>query len=244
MAIVRAIITDALIEIGAVAAASSIDPYLGQLGLLRLQNQIDGWAAERLTLSLLKRTPFVMPSGTSSITIGPGGAVNIQRPMFITQINYVIPGSSPAVEVAMGEMDEDSYAAMSIKDLQSALPQQYFYQTNLDDVLGSLFVWPKVTQNVTIVLYNPQAVGVPATLDDDLTGPPGYAEAFMYQLALRLCTPLGRNPPPLLPQLATEAIARMKRPNVDPGLLGIDTALAARGGGYNILSDGMTTGNR
>ena len=37
--------------------------------------------------------------------------------------------------------------------------------------------------------------GVPATLDSILLGPPGYQDAFMYQLALRLCTPFAKTPP-------------------------------------------------
>ena len=48
-------------------------------------------------------------------------------------LNYLIPGSSPAVEVPIGQMDEDAYAALSIKALPSALPIQSFYQTNLTD---------------------------------------------------------------------------------------------------------------
>lgn len=235
---VRSIITDALIENGALSDGEVLSASLAQLGLRRFQQQIDAWAADQLTLSVLLRTSFTLPSNTNTVTVGPSGTVNIARPVWITALNYVIPGTSPAVEVALGSMDDDSYSNESIKELQSGLPTLYFYQTNITDQLGSLFIWPKPTQNITLVLYTPQAVGVPATLDDLLQGPVGYAEGFMYQLALRLCTPLGRQPPALLPKMATDAYARLRRVNVDPGLLGVDTALMpSTRGGYNILSD-------
>lgn len=238
MASCRSIITDALTEIGAYAQGEDVSPADGALGLTRLQNQIDSWQADRLTLSIQAAVPISWPPSTSTQTIGPGGNVNVQRPVFINGMNYVIPGSSPPVESYMAQLDPDQYAQLTIKALQSALPQQFFYQTSVDSVLGTLFIWPQPTQSITLMMYTPQAVGVPATLDSILLGPPGYQEAFMYQLALRLCTPFGKAVPPLLPKMAQDAMATMKRPNVDPGLLGVDAALIPGvAGGYNILTD-------
>jgi hypothetical protein len=163
------------------------------------------------------------------------------RPMRINTLNYVIPATSPAVEVPIGLMDEDAYANLSIKSLSSAYPIQAFYQVDMADANGTLFFWPTVSQDVTIALYTPQAVGVPTSLDTDLIGAPGYLQAMHYQLALQLCTPFGVQVPPALPTLATQAYAAMKRPNERPGLLGTDPALIpAVGGGYNVLSDQMT----
>jgi hypothetical protein len=240
MATVRAIGTQALIELGVISPGVAMPAGLSDTVLNRAQGMIDAWAANRLTLSLQLRTVFTMPSGDSSIQVGTGQAVNIVRPMWINTINYLIPGSSPAVEVPIGQMDEDAYAALSIKALQSALPLQSFYQTNLSDAFGTLFLWPQVTQDVEIALYTPQAIGVPATLDTDLIGPPGYRDAFMYGLAERLVTPLAVETAdvPMLARLAARAWDSMTRPNITPGVLGIDAALVPHSGaGYNILSD-------
>jgi hypothetical protein len=47
--------------------------------------------------------------------------------------------------------------------------------------------------------------------------------------------------PPLLPGLAAEAYAKIKRANMQPGLLGVDAALVpTSGGAYNILNDTNT----
>src|SRR6185295_1063035 len=138
----------------------------------------------------------------------------------------------------------DQYRQLTIKALTSSLPTQFFYQTDITTLLGTIYIWPQPSQQITLKLYAPVAVGVPATLDSILLGPPGYQEAFMYQLALRLCTPFARDVPKLLPKLAQEALATMKRPNVDPGLLGTDAALVGSGGGYNILSDNSSAPTR
>jgi hypothetical protein len=106
-----------------------------------------------------------------------------------------------------------------------------------------LFLWPQVTQDVEIAIYAPQAITVPATLDTDLIGPPGYRDAFLYGLALRLMTPLAvaADSVPLLigpDGLAARAWTTMTRPNITPGVLTVDAALVpSAGAGYNILSD-------
>ncbi len=241
MATFRDICTDAMMEIGALGQGETMSAPDAQLCLRYGQRMLDAWAADRLTLSVQSATSITWPSSTSTQTIGPGGDIDVQRPVWINQMNYVIPGSSPAVETRMAPMDDDQYAQNTIKLLQSSLPQQYFYQTSIDTVLGTLYIWPEPTQQVTLKLYAPQAVGVPVSLDSILLGPPGYLQAYHYQLALKICTPFAKQVPTLLPGLAADAYALMKRQNVDPGLLGCDPALIPRGsGGYNVLSDSIS----
>lgn len=243
MATVRDLVTDAYREIGVLGFGASLTPELGALGLLRFQHQADSWQADRLALAVQTRATFTMPSGTSTVTIGTGGSVTTTpatttAPMWIDTVAYVNPGSNPAQEVAIGMMDRDTYAGLTIKDLPSGLPLQAFYQRSMTTALGSLFLWPQVNQNVTIVIYSPQGAGVPASLDDTVMGPAGYAEAFMYALALRLCPPTGTAVPDGLPALVANAMATMRRPNVIPAVLGVDPALTPNTGvGYNILSD-------
>lgn len=240
MALVRTIITDACVELGVLAPGVTLPPAIGATGLSRIQGMIDAWGANRLTLSQQLRTTFTMPLNTSTIAVGTGLAVNIVTPVWVNAVNYIIPGTSPELEAPVGLLDDDSYAALSIKSLSSSLPLQAYYQVDIATGLGSLFVWPKVSQNVSMVLYTPQAVGIPASLDTDLVGPPGYRNAFMYELAQRLMTPLGvkAEDVPMLDVLAGRAWTTMTRPNISPGTLSIDAALVPNAGaGYNILTD-------
>jgi hypothetical protein len=241
---VRSVITDALVEIGVLEPGEQASPAQAQIGLRRVRGMIDSWAADRLTLSLQLRTAFVWPASTSSVQVGPGQTVDMDRPVWVNNIAFVVPGTNPGVEVPMGLMDEDTYASLTIKDLVSALPQQAFYQTNVEDANATLFLWP-TPQSLTIVLYSPQAVTVPASLNSLMQGPPGYQDAFLYQLAYRLCTPFGVAVPPLLPGMARNAFENMKKPNVEPGQLGIDAALVPGfGAGYNVITDSTTFSGR
>jgi hypothetical protein len=239
MATARDIIKDALTEIGVYQPGETISADDYALGLLRFQNQLDAWAADMLTLNVFDRATYTIPASSNTFTIGPTGTLIRQRPVWVQAVNYVVPGSSPPVEVPMGPMDDDSYANLSIKTLASSLPTQYYFNATMPD--ATMFVWPTPTQNVQLYLYLPTAIGQPATLNSSVTGPPGYQEAFMYQLALRLCNPFGRKIPDALPKLATEAYARMKRPNTEPGLLAVDQALVpSYGGAFNVLTGNMT----
>lgn len=249
MPTVRVIGTDALTEIGVLAEDEAMNASQGAFVLRRIQNMIDAWAAERLMLAVQTRTVFTLTSGSSSVTLGPsGGTVTMPRPVYLDAVNYLIPASSPGVESPIAIMGRDQYDALSIKGLSSALPMSCFYQTSLTTVLGTLTFWPVVSQNVQIALYAPTAMGVPTDLDSILTGPPAWQDAFMYNLALRLCTPFGVNMQeqcPLLPKMAADAMATVKRPSVMPGLLGVDAALVPSSGGYNVLSDNASMpGNR
>jgi len=239
MPTVRAIVADALIEIGVMEPGDTLSAQQGALGLTRFQHQLDAWAADRLTLAVQTRTTVTLLPGTGTITLGLVGAdVTMARPVFINGVNYIIPGSAPEVEVPIGLMDEDAYRSLSIKALPSALPLLAFYQTSMSTTLGSLFIWPQLTQSVDIAIYSPQAVGIPLALTDTVIGPSGYQEAFLYGLALRLCGPFGVAPPPTLPEMFRQAMATMKRPNVAPGMLGVDPALTlGPRAAYNILSD-------
>jgi hypothetical protein len=240
---VRSVGTDALIEIGVLEPGEAMDAAQGARVLRRTQMMIDAWQADQLTLSRQLRTAFTWPANQSSVQVGIGQTVNIDRPVDLTSVAFIVPGTSPGVEVPMGLMDGDQYAAITIKDLRSQLPTQAFYQTNITDANGTLTIWP-VPPSLTLVLYTPQGVSVPVSLDTVLQGSMGYQDAFLYDLAWRLVNAFGVAMPATLPTMRREALATMKRPNIAPGLLGVDPALIPGvGAGYNILSDSLTNWN-
>lgn len=244
MPTVRAVVTDAYMELGVIAPGQALSPGLGALGLLRFQNMLDAWQADRLNLAVQVRTTFTLPSGTSEVTLGPSGAdVTVSpTPVWLDTVNYVNPDSDPEQEMPVGIMDRDTYAALSIKELGSALPLQCFYQRSNTTGLGTLFVWPQVTQDVDMVLYSPQGVGVPTSLNSTVTGPPGYVRAFTFDLAFDLVAPTGTPMPDSLPMKLADAKQTMQRPNVIPATIGVDPALTNRTScGYNILSDVVQT---
>lgn len=231
------VITQAFVALGVYDPGNTITADDSQTGLIWFQNMIDAWAADRLTLTVVSEIFYTLPSGSTSVLIGPTGDINTARPTYIQGINYVIPGSAPQVETPMGRMDDDSYMNLSIKLLPNNLPTQWYYRPTPTN--GTLIFWPRVQQDVIIKIYAPQPNNTITALTDTFVGPNGWQEAGIAQLAMRLSIPYARNPPPLLPDFAAQAYARIKRPQlVSPGLLGVDAALVpTAGGGYNIRND-------
>jgi hypothetical protein len=241
MAIVLDLITRALMEIGAYSAGGGPGETPtaedAQLAFSYFQMQLDAWNAERETLIVQARIDFILKAGTSYVTIGPGGDIPAPRPTWLDTVRYVIPGSAPEVEVSLGLLDDQSYADITIKELPNTLPLQCYYQTG--PVTGTLFFWPRVTQDIKIYLYYLASEDIPVALTSVVNGPPGYLEAFHYQLAERLLTPFSVANPVVISLVrdhSEKAYARMKRPNMDPGQRGIDLALTGAGA-YNVLAD-------
>lgn len=242
---VRTIGTDALLELGFLQPGETMAAELGALVLLRVQNMLDAWQADALTFVRQLQTIFTLPAGQTSVNVGPGQAVPITRPRILSSVNFIVPGTVPAVEVPIGIMGPDAYAALSIKNLSSSLPMQCFPQVDITGAFETLTFWPQVSQNVQIAIYTPQAIDIPVSLDTVLVGPPGYAEAFMYNLADRLSQPVAGHPTtPDLQTKAATALQTIAGPNVQPGELMVDPALMPNlGAGYNVLSDRWTAGN-
>ncbi len=247
MPTVRNLCESAALEIGVLQPGESLSAEDAATCLTRFQYQLDAWQAESLTLAVNTQLTFTIPGSTNTFTIGPDTAdVTAQRPVWIEAMTYVVPGSSPEVETIMAPMNDDQFDVLSIKSLSSSLPTQYYYNTSFTSLNGSMFVWPTPSQHVKLYVYVKQGAGVPAALSDTVQGPAGYLEAFLYQLALRLMTPFARKAEdvPLLvgPQgMANQALARIKRANLQPGLLGVDAALVpSAGGAYNVISDTNT----
>jgi len=245
MPTVRSICTDAALEIGAIQPGESLEAVDAQTVLRYFQRQLDAWLAERATLAVQKKLPYVIPSGSTSFTIGPSrDLVSTIRPTWVDIFNYVNPGSSPEQEIEIGLMTPEIYAEETIKELPSALPLQAFYQTEVESVNGTMKVWPQVTQDIKTYVYFRVGIAVPTTLDDILLGGPGTLEAYHYQLAERLLGPYPNTNPIVLQRvtkMSAESYARMKRPNLQPGQLSVDAALVPMtGGGYNVLSDTYT----
>jgi hypothetical protein len=243
MPTVRAILTDAMLEIGVGSPGEILNDDLMQIALRYFQRQLNAWQADELSLAVSNRVTYTLLSGTASSTIGPTGDIVTQRPVFVNQINYIVPSSTPPVEVPMGPMSDQQFQNLSIKSLSSSLPTEYYYQTSITGENGTITWWPVVTQDVDLVLYLQAGVAEPATLGTVITTPPGYTDAFHYDLAFRLCGPMGVQVPPTLQQMRTQALMTMKRPNLDPGMLGVDQALlGSSSGAYNVLTD-TTTGS-
>ena len=207
-----------------------------------LNNMLDTWATERLTIYTVARTVLNLSADTQDYTIGTGGTFNIVRHVWIVGAS-VIPDKTATgaqlLELPIAEsITVTDWQNVSVKGLTSTYPTQFYYDKNWVSGLATISVWPiPNNSNCQMVLYTPTALTAFADLTTAYTFPPGYEEAMRYQLALRLAPEFGAQPSPDIRILAADTFANIKRVNITDDTLGIDAALLARGGRYDWRTD-------
>ena len=204
-------------SIGVLASGETATSNEVSDALTILNNMVDTWGTERLTIYTVARTAFNLTSSTQDYTIGSGGTFNIARPVWIVA----------------------AWQQIGIKGTTSTYPTAFYYDKTWTAGLGQISVWPVPdNSNAQLVLYTPTALTQFADLTTAYTFPPGYEEALRYQLALRLAPEFGVNLSPDIRALASQTFANIKRANIRPTVLGIDPALRADGGRYDWRTDG------
>ena len=209
---VRDIVTDALREIGVLAAGETPTAEDASGGLSTLNDLIDQWAAERLAIYTLTRTTWTIVSGTQNYTVGTGGTVNIVRPVYIDHVHFVDTSPDPDIEYQLTPLTDDAWSRVPIKTLTSPYPTCWYYNPTFP--LGTLSLWPVPTSATLLgAAYAPQAVAEFTSLDTAVALPPGYRRMLVKNVAVCLCSGYERDPRPDLKEDAVESMAVVKRSN-------------------------------
>lgn len=218
----------ALKRINVIPQGGSLGANDGDDALFYANNWIDSLATERLTIPFVLRTTFTMSSGKATYTVGPGGDINIPRPVFVDHVNYIDASLTPAIERELDYLTDDAYAAIPIKTLTNPLPSFYYWNPTYASGLASLSFWLVPTSSVlTGVLYVPSAVAQFVNLTDTIVLPAGYQWFMQENLAVFFASIYRENlpPDPELVRSAAEAKASIKRANTRPIEMAIDPAL-------------------
>ena len=245
MAEARDIVTDALREIGVLAAGEVATADEANNGLVVLNRMLDTWAAERLMIYTVTRTTWAIVASDGQYSVGSGGDVNVARPVHANDItvNYMDSTPDPDAEYPLRPLTDAGYAALDPKGQTDTLPQLFYYNPTYP--LGTLTLWPAPTSTtLTGVLYAPAAVSQFAALDTAVSLPPGYEEALVKNLALRLAPSYGRPPDQMLVDYAREVKGIVKRANRRLVDMSFDAAVLFHGeGGYDIQRGSSLTGS-
>ena len=207
----------------------------------RLNELIDAWSTQRLTMRVTGRTAYPLAAGQATYTIGPTGTTPTpdwigERPTRVEAVAYLLTTSTEPTEIAMSELTEPAWQAIAQKSLSNTQPTLWTYETTM--AAGTLTVWPVPSVSGTVVLYTPEALAQFTALTTEVVMPPGYVRALRYNLARELAPEYGLGVSPEIATSAAEALSDLKRLNTPMTDLGMDAGLLPRGtGGYNILTD-------
>jgi hypothetical protein len=212
MAVVLDIITDALSDLGVLAAGESATAADADAGLRALNRLVDQWAAERLAIYSVVRTTWTIAASTQTYLVGTGQAVSVARPVFLDQVRFQDTSTSPATEYPLDMLTDDAWANVTQKTITNPMPTSWHYKASYP--YGTLTLWPVPTlATLQGVLYAPQAVAEFSGLSTAIALPPGYRRMLVKNLALDLAPSYGRQVNQALAFAAQDSLATVKRAN-------------------------------
>ncbi len=233
MSTVADLISDALKILGVLAAGET--PAANELadGFTRLNDMLDSWATERLSLFATSRDSYTLTPGLNPHTIGNEGSptFNATRPIRIDRASIVL-AVSPNAELPLNVCSDEEWQLTQGKTTNGT-PFRLWPETKYP--LISLWLNPVPVAADTLVLYTWQQLGRFAATSTVVDMPPGYARALKYNLARELAPTYGEELSQSGAEIAAESLANLKRLNTKPLYMGSDPALLRRGP-FNIIS--------
>lgn len=230
------LISSSLRLIGALEAGEtpSLDESADALGVF--QDMVDSWNADSLAIFTIDSQDFPFNLGQQSYTMGTGGDFDVPRPASITGISAILlqdPGNPIEQPMTMYSVDEWQNQ-IPVKTVDSSFPQICYDDGGFP--LRTLNFWPipRYQQN-SVRIYSWTALASPAAYSTPIAFPPGYQEAFRYNLAVRFAPEYNAVLRPEVAQMAIELLGRVRTKNAS--LTDLRSDLLATIPGYNYRAD-------
>jgi len=227
------IINGSLRLLGVLAEGETPSADTSQDALRAMNQMIDSWNTERLSVFSTQDQVFTWPSGELSRTLGPSGDFVGNRPVLLDDATYFLdPGTG--VSYGIKFINQQQYDGIAVKTVTSTFPQVIFVNMSYPDV--EMFVYPRPTRDLEWHFISVEELTQPATLDTVLHFPPGYLRAFRYNLACELAPEFGVEPAPQVQRLAMASKRNLKRINNPNDIMSMPYSLVATRQRYNIFA--------
>lgn len=205
--------------------------------LVVFNDMIDSWNTMRLAIFTTRSDDFPLVLSQQSYTLGTGGDFNIPRPPQIDGMSAILlyDPSNP-VEVPMVMYSVDQWQnQVPVKKVTGSFPLICYDDGGFP--LRTLSMWPIQSTGVTnkVRIYSWQALTGAAALNTAIAVPPGYRQAFRFNLAVLLGAEFTATVPPSVAALAVESLGRVKALNMPD--LTMSSDLMGSPTGYNYRAD-------
>jgi hypothetical protein len=232
VATVRELINDSLALIGVLADGETATASEQASALRSLNRMMGRWSSENLLIHAKVRETFTLTSGQQSYSMGSGGDFNTTRPMRIEHAGIVESGGSSEIPISILNLEE--WALITVKTTQSSFPTGLYAEGTYPT--ETIKVWPVPNTGCTLVLYSWKPLSSFASVNTDVSLPPGYEDAIVYNLAVRLAPEYEKEPSAALLLEADESKGNIKRMNIQPQYMSCDAAVLSRSGPFNIYT--------
>ena len=223
----------ALRLIGVLAEGETPSASTSQDALASLNQMIDSWNTERLSVFSTQDQVFTWPANTISQKLGPTGDFIGNRPVSLDDSTYFVDplnGISYGVKI----INQAQYDGIAVKTVTSTYPQIIWLNTDMPDL--SVFVYPVPTRALQWHFISVTELDQPALLSTPLVLPPGYLRAFRYNLACELAPEFGVEPSLQVSRIAMTSKRNLKRINNGGDILSLPYSLTATRQRFNVYA--------
>lgn len=227
------IITGALRLLGVVAEGESPSPESAADALSAMNQMIESWNTERLSVFATEDQIFSWPATIISRTMGPSGDFVGNRPITINDSTY-FKDPSTGVSYGLRLINQQQYNGIALKTVQSTYPQVMWVNMTCPDI--EMYIYPVPTRVLEFHIVSVEELTRPAILATTLAFPPGYLRAFRYNLACELAPEFGVEPSRQVQRIAMTSKRNLKRINNPDDIMAIPYSIVGTRQRYNIFA--------
>ena len=219
--------------LGVLAEGETPAASVSQDALIALNQMIDSWNTERLSVFCTQDQIFTWPAGFINRTLGPTGDFVGLRPVLMDDATYY---RDPGTNVSFGIkfINQQQYNGIAVKTVTSTYPQVMFVNMTFPDV--EMTVYPKPTRDLEWHFVSVQELNQAANLATVMYYPPGYLRAFTYNLAMEFAPEFGVEPSPQVQRIAMTSKRNLKRINNPDDIMSMPYSLVATRQRFNVYA--------
>ena len=223
-----------MLVIGAIASTETPSADEQADALRVLNRMLTTWSNDSLMIaSAATRETFSLISGQQVYTVGPTGTFVTSRPTDVQFISIGQPGS-PAFETPVDLINAQQWSEILVKGTTSTFPTKAYVEFTNPNLTISVWPIPQLVYQIEITSLKPLVQFV--SVNDTVSLPPGYEDAIVYNLAVRLTPMYSKQLDPVVNEIAIGAKEKIERQNISEILLDTDPALIRRSGAFNYLT--------
>ena len=226
-------INAALRLIGMLAEGETPSANTSNDALSALDQMIDSWNTERLTVFSTQDQVFTWTPNQISRTLGPTGNFVGNRPILIDDSTY-FKDPTNGISFGIKLINQQQYNGIAVKTVTSTYPQVMWVNMSYPNI--DMYVYPVPTKALEWHFISVTELTQPATLATSLTFPPGYLRCFKYNLACEIATEFGVEPPANVARIAMTSKRNLKRINNPDDIMSLPYSIVGTRQRFNIFA--------
>ena len=226
-------INGALRLIGMLAEGESPSAATSQDALTALNQMIDSWNTERLSVFSTQDQVFTWTPGQIHRTLGPTGNFVGNRPILLDDSTY-FKDPTNGISFGIKIINQQQYDGIAVKTVTSTYPQVMWINMDYPDI--DMYVYPVPTKALEWHFISVTELDQPADLSTNLTFPPGYLRAFKYNLACEIAAEFGVEPSAQVLRIAMTSKRNLKRINNPDDIMSLPYSIVGTRQRFNIFA--------